>query len=227
MLAATVALAAGVLTEPGRSQDSKAASIDRLVRADFMAGMGGDKDAFARALKTTEEAIKENPKNAEALAWQAVALWYQTGVAFQSGDMQKTQELFGQAMEKFDTAVQMAPDSVSVRSTRGRVMVQAIQVVPDEVKAQILALALEDYSKLHELQKESLGKLSAHAKGELLMGLAVLQDASGEKEKAQELVRRVAREMAGTPYGATAKSWMEGGAAGPRVCLGCHTEAGK
>jgi hypothetical protein len=57
--------------------------FDRLVRADFFAGLASDKEAFARAMQLIEETLTANPRHAEALVWRGSGLLFQAGQAYQ------------------------------------------------------------------------------------------------------------------------------------------------
>ncbi|MBN9660755.1 MAG: hypothetical protein J0H49_21365 [Acidobacteria bacterium] len=221
--------ALGLLTAPGRgqetSQQAKAVRFDHIVRNDFFAGLSGDKEAFVRAMRASEETLKSDPKNAEALVWHGAGLFSQSGQAFQSGDLQKGQEMWTQGIAEMDEAVRLRPDRPATRIPRGSAMLTASRFVPQERKAALLERAVADFSHMYELQKDSLDKLGTHPRGELLMGLADGYDRSGEKEKAKALLTRVVNEMGPTVYGQRAQKWLETGdlPVMQRNCIGCHT----
>lgn len=201
--------------------------FDRLVRNDFFAGYSGDADALARAMKTTEAVLNDTPKHPEALVWHGSGLFYQSGLAYQSGDMAKGGELWARGMREMDEGIALAPDSMGTRAPRGGLMITVSRVVPASMQAELLKRGLADYTRIFELQKDTLAQLPTHPKGELLLGLADLNDRSGNKEQSLEFVRRVAAEMPTTVYGKRAQQWLDTGAlpADQRSCIGCHTAA--
>ncbi|MGJ5813127.1 hypothetical protein [Paludibaculum fermentans] len=219
----------GLMTAPGRGQDTKQHGkkirFDHIVRNDFFAGLTGDREAFARAMRAAEETLKEDPKHAEALVWHGAGLFSQSGQAFQSGDLQRGQEMWEQGLAEMDEAVKLRPDTPATRIPRGSSMLVASRFVPQERKAALLERAVADFSHMYELQKDSLDKLGTHPRGELLMGLADGYDRTGDKEKAKALLAKVVSEMGDTVYGKRAQKWLDTGELPPaqRNCIGCHT----
>ncbi len=203
--------------------------FDHLVRNDFFAGFSGDTDALARAMKTTEDLLEQNPKHPEALVWHGSGLFFQSGQSFRAGDMAKGQELWARGMKEMDEGVALAPDSIATRAPRGGLMISVSRAVPEGMRAELLKRGLADYVRIFEMQKDTLAQLPTHPKGELLLGLADLHDRSGNREQSLELVRRVAAEMPATVYGKRAQQWLDTGAlpAEQRSCLGCHTAGAK
>src|SRR2546423_14276946 len=63
--------------------------FDEIVREDFFSGLRGDKGAFERAMKRTEERLKLQPSDPEALVWHGAALYYDSGRIFATGDWKK------------------------------------------------------------------------------------------------------------------------------------------
>lgn len=221
------ALVLGLMTAPGRSQDTPAskARFDHLVRNDFFAGFSGDREAFLRAMRVAEETLKEDPKHAEALVWHGAGLFSMSGRAFQSGEMEKGQELWERGLAEMDEAVKLRPDTPATRIPRGAAMLTASRFVPEERKAALLERGIADYGHMYEVQKGALATMAAHPKGELLMGLADAYDRTGQKEKSKEMLTRVVNEMAGSVYGERAEKWLAEGTlpVTQRNCIGCHT----
>lgn len=203
--------------------------FDHLVRGDFFAGFNGDSAALARAMHTTETLLKDNPNHPDALVWHGAGLFFQSGQAFQSGDMAKGQELWTRALAEMDRGVELAPASISTRAARGGMMITASRSVPPNMATELIARGLADYLRILELQKDTLPQLPTHPKGELLLGLADLHDRSGNRELSLEFIRRAAAEMPSTVYGQRARQWLDTGAlpAAQRSCIGCHTSASR
>lgn len=219
----------GLMTVPGRGQDTKQEEkkvrFDHIVRNDFFAGLSGDREAFTRAMKAAEDTLKADPKHAEARVWHGAGLFSQSGQAFQSGDIQRGQEMWSQGLAEMDEAVKLRPDTAATRIPRGSAMLTASRFVPQERKAALLERAVADFSHMYDLQKDSLDKLGTHPRGELLMGLADGYDRSGDKEKSKALLTKVVSEMGESVYGKRAQKWLETGDLPPmqRNCIGCHT----
>lgn len=201
--------------------------FDHIVRNDFFAGYAGDSAALARAMKSTEATLADNPKHPEALVWHGSGLFFLSGQAFRAGDMAKGQELWARGMAEMDQGVALAPDSIGARAARGGLMITASRAVPEGMRAELLQRGLADYLRILELQKDTLAQLPTHPRGELLLGLADLHDRAGNKEQSLGFIRRVAAELPGSVYGQRAKQWLDTGAlpAAERSCIGCHTAA--
>ena len=217
-------IALGMWALPAGGQEKKSDRFDHVVRNDFFAGFGGDKEALGRAMKAAEETLRENPNHSEALVWHGSGLFSLSGQSYQAGDMQKGQELWSKGLAEMDKAIELTPNHIGVRAPRGATLLTVSRFVPEEMKGDLLVRAVADYRKMLELQKGSLASMATHPKGELLMGLADGLERSGEKEKAMEYVRQVAMEMKDTVYGKRAQQWMDTGRLEPmqRNCIGCH-----
>ncbi len=210
------AIALGMWALPADGQEKKSDRFDHVVRNDFFAGFGGDKEALGRAMKAAEETLRHGS-----------GLFSLSGQSFQAGDMQKGQELWSKGLAEMDKAIELTPNHIGVRAPRGATLLTVSRFVPDEMKGDLLVRAVADYRKMLELQKDSLGSMATHPKGELLMGLADGLERSGEREKAMEYVRQVAMEMKDTAYGKRARQWLDTGKLEPaqRNCIGCHAAA--
>src|SRR5215467_7557160 len=88
------------------------ARFDMLVREDMFAGFAGNKEAFDRAMKLTEETLAKDPKHAEAKVWHGSGVFFQAGQAFQKGDMQNGIILWQKGLDEMEQAVKLAPDNV-------------------------------------------------------------------------------------------------------------------
>lgn len=68
-------------------------------------------------MKICDNALRADPKNAEALVWHGSGVYYRWFNAFAQGDRQQGLELARQGM-KMDVAVTKAPDKLGVRIPR-------------------------------------------------------------------------------------------------------------
>ena len=199
--------------------------FDFAVRADFFAGFQGDAARLARAMARCDEELARNPAHPEALVWRGGGLMFQSGQAFQSGDVQKGMELWQRGLGEMNRAVSLAPDDVAVRIPRGATLFEVARQAPAAQGGPLLKLALEDFEHTLALQEEAnyFAKLSSHAKGELLFGLADGWARAGNHQKARDYFTRLTREAVDsgrTPY---AQAWLDGKPpASPGRCVGCH-----
>jgi tetratricopeptide (TPR) repeat protein len=202
--------------------------FDLKVRTFFFAGFAGDTASLEKGMKMCEDAIAENPKNAEALVWHGSGLYYQSGQAFRGGDMQKGMELFQRGLKEMDGAVALSPDAIGVRIPRGAVLLTGSrQMANAEMARPLIEKGVEDYEHAYQIQGPDLSRLATHPRGELMIGLADGYSRLGNGEKAQQWFERIQKELPGTPYAKSASTWLETKTLTPAQsgCLGCH--AGK
>ena len=197
--------------------------FDFEVRADFFAGFAGDTVRFERAMKRCEDALAENPKHAEAMGWHGSGLIAQGGMLMGKGDMPKGMELWKRGLDEMNRAVELEPDNVGVRIPRGASLFEASRHVPPQMAPPLLKLALSDYEHTLMLQKSHFARLSDHAKGELLFGLADGWSRAGDPEKARGYFKRLTEDAPKSGRVAYSQAWLEGKPpAEVGACTGCH-----
>jgi hypothetical protein len=200
--------------------------FDYRVRNDFFSGFGGDAEALDRGMKMCEQALSADPKNAEALVWHGSGLYFQGGMAFQSGDPQKGMELVNKGVEEMDRAVTLQPAQAGVRIPRGAVLLQSTLFMPENpMKRSLIEKGLADYETVLEMQKDRLDTLGTHPRGELLFGIAGANSRLGNEAKAQAIFERISKELDGTNYQKRADIWLKTRTLTPlqERCVGCHT----
>jgi tetratricopeptide (TPR) repeat protein len=218
-------LATGVAFTQQRSTTAPSERFDVAVRADFFAGFQGDAARLERAMARCDEELARNPNHPEALVWRGGGLLFQAGTAFQQGDFQKGMELWQRGLAEMNRAVSLAPDDVAVRIPRGATLFEVSRHVPPAQGAPLLKLALEDYEHALQLQEKAghFQRLSAHAKGELLFGLAEGWARAGDHQKARDYFTRLTRDAADSGRVEYARAWLDGQPpASPGRCTGCH-----
>ncbi|MGH9632898.1 MAG: hypothetical protein ACRD7E_31725, partial [Bryobacteraceae bacterium] len=200
--------------------------FDHKVRNDFFAGFSGNQEALERAMKSTEDTLRKEPDHAEALVWHGSGLYYQSGMAFRSGDQAKGMEIFKRGLAEMDRAVELEPKNVGVRIPRGASLLSGSRFMPPDIARPLLEKAVNDYETVYELQKNHLNQLGVHPRGELLFGLAEGLGRLGEQEKATRFFEQILRDMKGTPYADRAALWMENKSLPIEKtgCIGCHVE---
>lgn len=202
--------------------------FDFLVRADFFAGFAGDQAALDRGMKVCEDTLAKNPNHAEALVWHGGGLVFNAGQAFQKGDIRKGVELWDRGLREMDRAVELEPTNVGVLIPRGASLLTASRFVQDKDAGRaLLEKGAGDYEKVLELQKPYFARLSGHARGELLFGLAEGWARLGNTEKARAYFQRIVSECKDSGRHPQAAAWLEKGTlAGtdPMSCTGCHAK---
>lgn len=200
--------------------------FDFLVRADFFAGMEGDREAFERGMKTCEETLARDPRHAEALVWHGGGLIFRAGRLFQAGDFQNGMATWGRGLKEMDEAVALEPDNVGVLIPRGATLLVASRFAKPEAESRrLLQLAIGDYEKVLKIQTGTFAKLSGHARGELLFGLAEGYERLGDEARARDYFRRLVNEAQGSARQQQARTFLETGklVASTESCTGCHT----
>lgn len=224
ILAATFSFALGVCTAPPAHSQNAAPRFDHKVRNDIFAGYAGNAEAMARGAATLNAVIREDPNHVEAMVWLGSVKVYESGQLFRKGDAQNGMALWNEGLALMNRAVGLAPDHVGVRIPRGATLAAATPNMPPDFARPLVELAYSDYAKAYELQRDQLGRLSEHARGELYMGMADLSERSGRdwREWARRAVEELPEE---SPYARRAAAWLEKGELRPgsRICLGCHS----
>jgi tetratricopeptide (TPR) repeat protein len=202
--------------------------FDFKVREDFFVGFAGNRVALDRGMKNCEEALASDPTNADALVWHGAGLFFLSGQSFQKGDLDKGMALYSRGLKEMDDAVSLAPDKVSVLIPRGAGLLAATRAMPPgDASRKLLAQGLADFEKVYEIQEPYFDKLSAHARGELLIGLAEGYLRAGDEPKAREYFEKLAAMGAASGHDAEVKLWRDTGKLDPKrvACTGCHVKS--
>lgn len=209
-----------------KKTEQKQERFDTVVREDFFMGFAGDREAFDRAMKRCEEVLAKNPKYAEALVWHGSGLIFIAGQHFQKGDDQKGLEAWTRGLKEMDEAVALEPENVAVLIPRGAVLLSASAEVPPQLAKPLLEKGLADYEKVLKMQQPYFDKLSSHARGELLFGLAEGWHRQGDATKARSYFERLVKEAKGSGRDRMAASFLDKGTlpANARMCTGCHVK---
>lgn len=119
-----------------------------MVSKDFTAGMAGDAAALDRVVATCGKLLAKNPKHASAMAIQGSCWFYQGGAAYQQGNWQRGQDLYGRGLARMDQAVALAPKDQEALMTRGMTLVYAGMYDPrPETAKAMLTKAVGDLSE--------------------------------------------------------------------------------
>src|SRR5262249_49047174 len=167
--------------------------FDLKVREDFFVGFAGNRAALDRGMKSCEEALASDPKNAEALVWHGAGLFFLSGQSFQKGDVDKGLPLYSRGLKEMDDAVSLAPNSVGVLIPRGAGLLGATGFRPPGAQAgRLLAQGLADFEKFYETKRPYFANFPAPARGELLIGLAEAYLRAGNEDKARQYFEKLA-----------------------------------
>lgn len=207
-------------TKPNTAKDR----FDYQVREHIFQGFNGDDEELAKGIQICEEAIKKNPKHAEALVWRGAARVYQAGELFAAKKPAEALPLWTSGLKDMDDAVKYEPENPGVRIPRAAVLLPAAREAPPAMGKPLLEKVEADFEHIYEQQKDHLEKLGTHPRGELRMGLADVYRLQGKADKSTEQLKAVIQELPKSKYAERAEQWL---AAKPdakleHTCIGCH-----
>ena len=219
----------GLAQEGSPSTNAVGERFDDLVRDDFFSG---DAARFQRVMKLCNDALAKNPRHAPALAWKGAGDLKLAGDAFQSNDIPKGMSLYEQGLKEMDEAVAMQPGSLQVLIPRGATYLSIAQYNPvPEIAKHLIQTGVADYEKALLLQQPAFDKLSRHARGELLFGLADGWYRLGDLEKSRGYLRRITNACPDSVYSRRAEEWLAvkdpaalKAKSRALTCVGCHGE---
>jgi tetratricopeptide (TPR) repeat protein len=221
LVLAAVALAAALAVSHAQE---RAGRFDYLVRADMFNGFEGDEEAFDRAMALCEQRLAANPDDPEPLVWHGVGLMFRAGRAAMAGGREQAAVFGRRGFDEMARAVALAPDTVGVLIPRGAVLLAAAKQMPDGARSRdYVRIAMGDFEKALSLQRANLARMSTHAKGELLGGLADAWSRLDDVERARVYLRQVVDELPDSKYAAAAQARLANATdRSPITCLGCH-----
>ena len=208
---------------PAPAPEPRDERFDFKVRQDFFDGMRGDAAALDRAQKLCEDTLARNPNHAEALVWHGAALAGRSAQAFARGDRDTGIALYMKGVAEMDRAVSLAPQSPGVRIPRGAVMLAMAPHVPGPESTKLAERGVADYEATLAAQDAYFGKLTLHAREQLLYGLTNGYAMLGETDKARATYERMRKDAAGSELLTRAAERAAGHTvAGDAPCEQCH-----
>ena len=199
--------------------------FDYVVRADFFAGIAGDEARLKKAMEACERTLAENPAHAEALVWHGAAVLFQSGQAFQKGDMPTGGQLWERGLTEMNKAAALAPDNVGVLIPRAATLFEATRNMQPAMARPLLETAVANYEHVLALQTPYFDTLGDHPKGELLFGLAEGYHRLGQHDQARLYFERLTKDAPTSGQTSKAREWLATGAvpkAAGTSCVGCH-----
>jgi tetratricopeptide (TPR) repeat protein len=225
-LALTTLVAALLLSGAPAAGAAPADRFDYLVRADFFAGIAGDRARLDRAMKVCEDALAADPRHAEAMVWHGAGLIVRDGHAAQAGEVEKAGPLTTRGLAEMDAGARLAPANIAVLIVRAAVLTRLARVpVFADREREWLETAVAHYGTVLTLQAPDFATMSVHARGELLGGLAENLDRLGQHDRARHYLTRIVSELPQSTYATRARSWLAAESPSSRAslsCVGCH-----
>lgn len=200
------------------------------VRELVFQGLDGDVTALERALALCRKALDADERDAQALVWHGSTSLVLAGVAYESSDFSRGALLWQRGLDEMSLAVELEPDNVAVLIPRAAALLGVARNVPFPDQASSLArTAVGDYERVLELQRPYFGRMSVHARGELLLGLADGHHRLGNEAKVRDYMQLALEELPDTPYADDAEAYLSAGpdhaALRVRTCKGCHSSS--
>ena len=180
-------------SEDGSEKKSEKRRFDLVVREDIFAGFSGDDDALKRGAAECDKALKEEPKNAEAMVWRGAIRVFQAGQLFGKNNPVQAFPLWTSGLKDMDEAVKLEPDNVGVRIPRAAVLLPSARNAPPAMSAPLLKIALDDFEFIYKKQEKNLDDLGTHPRGELRMGLQTLTACSARSINRRSNLRLLQR----------------------------------
>ena len=157
-----------------------------LVRADFFAGMFGDKTRLERGMQFCEKVLAKHPQHAQALVWHGGGLLSRAALAYEKGDSTLGDQLFRRGLKEMDDAKRFEPENMGVSIGRAATLIGISQSgydPADQQGRQLLESAASDYERVLARQQPRFANLAMHNRGELLFGLASAWSMLGNQAK--------------------------------------------
>jgi len=192
--------------------------FDMLVRADFFAGMFGDKARLERGMQFCEKVLAKHPQHAEALVWHGGGLLSRVALAYEKGDSALGDQLFQRGLKEMDDAKRFEPENIGVRIGRAATLIGISQSgydPADQQGRQLLESAASDYEQVLARQQPRFANLAMHNRGELLFGLASAWSMLGDQAKTRSYLNRITVDCRGSSYEQEARTYLPGAETNP------------
>ena len=213
------------------AQSDSKLPIHTLVREDFFAGLlAGDMQTLARGEAKLQELKTTRPEDLAVIqAWESEPIALRATLAYKDGKSAEGDRLFAAAWELQSSALAASPKATGVLAVVGGTWVVIADRLPREKRAAAWQRALECYQALLRAQEPALQKLPVHHRGELLTGIVMAAQRTGDKPTFEKYFAMAEIALEGTPYAPLLSKWKADPGLSDRsniACKSCH-EPGK
>src|SRR5215472_12470470 len=125
LIIAIAAFALGLVASLRSEGPANGSGFNSELRDLYFAAFNGDAKAMETANKRAAERLAANPKDADAMEWHGVGVFFSAGQAFRTGDMDTGMDLYRKGLDEMARAVEIDPNNEAVRSVRGGILMQA------------------------------------------------------------------------------------------------------
>jgi len=184
-------------------------SIHTLVREDIFAGWrADDMERHARGEKNIDELLKRRPEaKADLLAWKGGTTLYRAVLAFETNKNNEFQHYMQKSLDLFAEAHKLAPQSPGVAAVIGGSYTLFADRLPEKNHSAAWSECYDNYQVLWNQQGPDVAKMTVHARGELLAGLAQSAQRTGRQKEFGDHLEKILALLPGTPYERVAKRW--------------------
>jgi hypothetical protein len=202
-------------------------SVYTWTREDIFAGvLANNIEQLNVGLQKLDAILKENPKDPDALAMKGLGIAVMAVRDQESGNATGFKQKYTEALRLLDQGLMLDPKGGGVNAVYGGTMLLYIDRLPQEYKERSLAQARSSYSLLYATQEAGLDQMPTHHKGELLGGMAEVEQRLGNRANAEKYLKRIVDTMPNTPYAGRARLWLSDPEVARKnskfVCQSCH-----
>ncbi|MBK5291508.1 MAG: hypothetical protein JJE04_07535 [Acidobacteriia bacterium] len=199
-------------------------SIHTWVREDIFAGwMANDLDRFEKGVAKLDRELNARPDSAPAMAWRAGGELYQAVRAHEAGNAAEFQTRYAKATELFNRAYALAPKDDGVLAVTAGSHLLFADRLPAPRTADAWKVANTRFTELADSQAQMIDKLPLHMRGELLSGVAMSAQRTGDMARANTWLAKIVKDLPGTPYETRAQKWIEKPELAAKSSLACQT----
>jgi hypothetical protein len=220
-----------LLLAPLMAIDDSKLTVHTLVREDIFAGLlAGDMETHDRGMAKLKELRKTRPAELATIdSWESLGLSLHAANAWKAGKKEEARKLFDQAWELQTKALAAEPKDVGVNAVVGGAGILVGDRLPTEMKDRLWKRSFETYSTLYKLQERQLLKMPVHHRGEVMTGMLVAAQRSGEQAAFDKYFPIALESLKGTAYASLMEKWNSDPSLREKTNIACKTchDAGK
>ena len=176
-------------TEPAEDaqqvEDAEAwRAFETRLQTDLLAGVAGEAEALERTIQECDEELARDSDHALAMAIKGVAVVFQSGKKFESGNFQDGMQLWASGLQLLDRAVELAPESPRVRLYRGEALI-GVWIHDPQNGQRLAGHAARDLDFVYTRARDLWVSLSEPRRQKLLDGLPAAFVEIGDEARAE------------------------------------------
>lgn len=120
-------------------------------------------------------------------------------------------------------ALANGPKDVGVNAVTGGAGILVGDRLPTEMRNQLWKRSFETYSTLYKLQENALPKMPVHHRGEVMTGMLVAAQRTGEQAAFEKYLPMALESLKGTAYASLLQKWSADPAIREKTNIACKT----